>query len=203
MNEKNDLKGRKFGEWTVIKRGSKTSSGNQNWICKCLCGRKFEVRGYTLKSGASTKCKHCVVPYSKTKYTKDPIKIVWRGMKQRCYNENHQAFNHYGGRGIEICSEWLEEPSIFYNWAYVNGYGEGMSIERINNNEGYSPGNCKFIPMSGQSMHRRTNNYIEINNETKTLGEWCKEYNIKRSTASSRIQRGWSPEKAITTPVGK
>lgn len=203
MKNSNDLKGKKFGEWTVIERSSKTSSGNQNWLCVCSCDREFEVRGYTLKNGSSTKCKHCVVPHSKTKYTNDPIKIVWRGMKQRCYNQNHQAFKHYGGRGIKICKEWLEKPYMFYEWAYDNGYCKGMSIERINNDDGYSPSNCKFIAMSKQSEHRRTNNYIEINGETKTLGEWCKKYNIKRSTASSRIQRGWLPEKAITTPVRK
>ena len=203
MGRKIDLTGRKFGEWTVIKEtANKSSSGNFKWLCRCSCGREFEVDGNALRGGYSTRCVHCVGKLRKTKYTGDPIKTVFMGMKQRCYNKNHRAYHHYGGRGISICNKWIDNPESFYAWAYKNGYGKGMSIDRIDNNKSYTPENCRFVPSSKQSRNRRTNHYITIDGVTDTLTGWCRRRGLKFTTVSSRIRRGMNEKDALKNNGG-
>lgn len=191
MGEKIDLTGKKFGEWVVIKETkNKTSSGNFKWLCRCSCGREFEVDGNSLRGGYSTRCVHCVGKLRKTKYTGDPIKTVFMGMKQRCQYERHIKYKDYGGRGIKVCDEWLENPEKFYEWAYLNGYKKGLTIDRIDNNQGYSPENCRFIPHAEQMKNRRNVYRITINGETDTLTGWCKRKGLIYSTVRARIAKG-------------
>ena len=124
-------------------------------------------------------------------------------MKARCYDGNHKSYDNYGGRGIKIYTEWLNNPTSFYNWAYENGYDAGMTIERIDSDEGYNPSNCKFIPLKEQSSNRRSNNYIDIGGQVKTLSEWCRIYKINRNTVKSRIRRGMTPEEALKSKIIK
>lgn len=196
-----DLAGEKFGEWTVLERAGKASSGNYKWLCECSCGNKVEVDGNSLRGGRSTGCRRCAVPHNRTEYSGDPIQTIWAGMKQRCYDPNQARYERYGGRGIYICDKWLKEPKKFYEWAYDNGYYKGMSIDRINNDKGYSPENCRIIPLKDQGRNRRSNRHIEINGEIKIMNEWCKIFEINRSTVRGRLKRGWNTEDAFKTPV--
>lgn len=201
MSKTMDLTGEQYGQWTVIERAKKATSGNYKWLCTCSCGNKVEVDGNSLRSGRSTKCRKCVTPHNKTEYSGDPIQTIWSGMKQRCYDPKQSRYNSYGGRGIGIHEEWLNDPTKFYRWAYDNGYKKGLSIDRVDNEKGYSPSNCRFIPLEKQSKNRRTNNHIKLNGETKTLSEWCRHYKINRSTVRGRLKKGWSVEKALMTKV--
>ncbi len=203
MGKSIDLTGQKFGEWTVLKRSEKATSGNYKWLCRCSCGTEKDVDGNSLRSGKSTKCRQCAVPHNRTKYTGDSIQTTFSGMKARCYDGNHKSYDNYGGRGIKIYTEWLNDPTSFYNWAYENGYDAGMTIERIDSDEGYNPSNCKFIPLKEQSSNRRSNNYIDIGGQVKTLSEWCRIYKINRNTVKSRIRRGMTPEEALKTKILK
>jgi hypothetical protein len=193
-----DLTGRVFGEWTVVERSDKVlKDKNVRWLCRCSCGNMVCVNGNSLRSGRSTKCVHCVEPYSKTKYTKDPIKIIFVGMKQRCYYEKHTKYSHYGGRGIKIHQAWLDNPEEFYNWAYDNGYQKGMSIERVDGDKNYEPANCKFINRDEQQKNKRNTIKITIGGQTKILSEWCKVYKVNRNTIKSRVDRGMSYQEAL------
>ena len=85
------------------------------------------------------------------------LMVIYYGMKQRCYYKKQPYYLYYGGRGIKICDEWLGDngAATFYKWAMANGYNENSSIDRIDNDKGYSPDNCRFIPMLAQQANRR------------------------------------------------
>lgn len=123
-------------------------------------------------------------------------------MKQRCYNKNNHKYPQYGGRGIKICDEWLNDVTKFYEWSIKNGYKEDLSIDRIDNDKGYSPENCRWESKLTQSRNRRSSRIVEIKGKTKTFSEWCQLYGINRSTAVDRLRNGWDEIEAITTPVG-
>src|SRR5690606_10465631 len=80
---------------------------------------------------------------------------VWRSMKQRCTQKSHYAYKDYGGRGIKICDEWIDDFKAFYDWSMSNGYEEGLTIDRINNDDGYSPENCRWTTMRVQNTNKR------------------------------------------------
>lgn len=96
----------------------------------------------------------------------------WEDMKSRCNNPNNKRYKDYGGRGIKICNEWLSDFMNFYNWAINNGYKEGLSIERINNDGNYEPSNCKWITRAEQMRNTRNCHYIEYKGETHCISEW-------------------------------
>lgn len=199
MGKFKDLSGQQFGSWSVICLHSKQTNRTTKWHCKCLlCGTEHDVSAYSLISGKSTKCRACATKESHIKeFSNDSIKTVFMGMKQRCYNPNTRSYKDYGAKGITICDEWLNEPILFYRWAYDNGYSKGMSIERKDISEGYTPSNCTFIPKGEQAKNRSISHMITMDGETKCLADWCRQYHINASTVMARIKRGLSWENAI------
>lgn len=121
---------------------------------------------------------------------------TWMNMRTRCYKEQNKRYKDYGGRGITICEKWKENFIEFYKWAVKNGYKKGLSLDRINNNGNYEPANCKWSTKYEQANNTRRNKKITINNETRTLTQWMKITGLRIDT---RLERGWSLEKAITT----
>ena len=110
-------------------------------------------------------------------------------MKDRCYNIKKIAYKNYGGRGIKICDEWLQDFMNFYNWAMANGYKDTLTIERIDNDGNYEPPNCKWIPKSEQSNNRRNTHKLEYNGETHTITEWATIFGLNRDTLYNRFKR--------------
>lgn len=120
-------------------------------------------------------------------------------MKDRCINENNKFYYRYGGRGLFVCNEWTNDFVTFYNWSVSNGWIQGLSIERRDNDRGYSPDNCYWATPKQQS--RNTSRNVIFNNElavdaTKRLGG-------NSALIARRLHDGWTLEKAFTTPVGK
>lgn len=99
-------------------------------------------------------------------------------MKDRCYNKKCKDYQMWGGRGITICDEWLRDVKSFYDWAMTHGYKDNLTIDRIDNNKGYSPDNCRWVDRKTQARNTRRNRVITINGETKCLVEWCEVFNI-------------------------
>ena len=124
---------------------------------------------------------------------------IWSLMKDRCNNNNNRAYKYYGGKGISICNEWYDYKQ-FREWAYMNGYGDKLTIDRIDCNGNYCPENCRWVPMASQSGNRSSCHYITIDGETHTLSDWSRKYNISRKTIRERINNGWSEYDAVTTP---
>ena len=187
----NDLTSKTFGNWKVLCKDKTDKNGYAYWLCKCtLCGKEKSVRGATLANGRSTKCRACVPRTALSSgWHGDPIVHIFSGMWQRCYNRNSIRFDLYGGRGITICKEWLKDRATFYKWAYEHGYRKGLSIDRIDNDRGYSPDNCRFVTLAQQSTNRRSVKLITIEGRTMCFSEWCRYVGISRDKARWYIQK--------------
>lgn len=123
---------------------------------------------------------------------------IWRGMKQRCYNPKTNRYKNYGGRGICVCDEWKNDFQSFYNWAISSGYSDDLTIDRINTDGNYEPGNCRWATVKQQANNRTSNNIVEFNGESHTLTQWSEITGIKMATIWARLQKGWSVSDALT-----
>lgn len=126
--------------------------------------------------------------------------VIWRGMKSRCLNPNVEAYAIYGGRGITVCERWVEK---FQNFLADMGHApDGMSLDRINNNGNYEPGNCRWATRTEQNRNSSHNHLVTAFGETKCVSEWRNDPRFKASRGSFqwRLKRGWDPELAMTTP---
>ena len=130
-------------------------------------------------------------------------------MKQRCYNPNNPSYPNYGGRGIIICDEWLDNIELFVEWAYKNGWSESktrdeQTIDRIDVNGNYCPENCRLIPMNEQYFNRTDTHYIIIDGATRTIKEWSEISGVSMTVINTRIEKfGWDEKKAVFTPARK
>ncbi len=154
---------------------------NRNEILSvCECGNEYS------QPKSKFAKKHCVSCgcYKKDKskengkhnsthgMTKTPIHRIWGSMKQRCYNPKDSHYEFYGEKGIEVFEEWKNDFLTFYRWAINNGYVNGLSIERKNNNEGYNPKNCIWIPFEFQYHSNGRNYRIYINDKFYNLRQY-------------------------------
>ncbi len=201
----NDLSGKKFGRLTVLSRAP--NSGRRTmWYCLCDCGSRLSVRAENLVSGNTKSC-GCIEKERPNAtihgMCRTRLAAIYNSMKQRCYNERSSEYYLYGGRGIYICDEWLNDRTSFFKWAAENGYEENAkqsecSIDRIDVNAGYSPDNCRWVNSLVQANNTRRNKYYELYGEKKTLAEWSRIYGIKYGTLYSKVNRsGLSLEEAL------
>ena len=126
---------------------------------------------------------------------------IYNNMKTRCLNPNTRSWNRYGGRGIEICSEWIHSFVSFREWAFKNGYTDDLTLDRINNDGNYEPNNCRWITVKQQSLNRSSNHLIEINGMFKPLDEWSRIYGKNPKTIRDRLARGWNIFDALNQPI--
>ena len=122
-------------------------------------------------------------------------------MITRCYNSNSPSFKNYGARGISICDEWKDDFKAFYDWSMSHGYEERLTIDRIDNDKGYSPDNCRWVTMKEQAENTRRNHDVVLNGVSKPLSVWCDIYNINYRTVMDRLKRGWTHQDALSKPV--
>lgn len=133
---------------------------------------------------------------------KTPEHRAWVGMKQRCTNPKKRDFKHYGGRGITVCSEWLASFMAFY--AHIGPRpSDKHSLDRIDVNRGYEPGNVRWVTHQQQVENTRVVRLVTINGETRTVSAWERLMGLSRGQVRMREKSGWSIEDAILTPVIK
>lgn len=205
MSIRVNLVGQKFGKLTVLGEDVERNKGRVYWICKCDCGNIARVTTANLRSGSVKSCGCLVKETAKKVNSKHNMRgtrlySIWVDMRRRCRNKNYHAYKNYGGRGIFVCKEWDEDFMPFYNWSINNGYADNLSIDRINNNDGYYPENCRWVTALEQGNNTRICRYITIDNITKSLADWCRVYNTNAAMVRERIKRGWDEETAIKTP---
>lgn len=140
---------------------------------------------------------------------------IYTNMKYRCNNPESKDWKNYGGRGITICDEWLNQERVlgvwgritkgflaFKTWALENGYTDELTIDRIDSNKGYCPENCRWVSWKVQGNNTRHNRFITYKGRTQTIKQWCEELNLNYNTVISRINRyGYSIEKAFEEKV--
>lgn len=165
--------------------------------CYCSCGTVawVELRDIGKRS---FNCRACSYRLIKTTHgmTKTPLYKVYRCMLQRCYNPKDKSYKNYGGRGIYVCKEWKTSASAFLCWAKET-YKSGLMLERINNDKGYSPKNCRWATRKEQNRNKRSNVFITFNGETKILRDWAYAQGLSPFTVSQRVYIGWTYEEAL------
>lgn len=124
-------------------------------------------------------------------------------MKERCYNEKNNSYKDYGGRGIKICEDWLNDFAKFYDWSNENGYKEGLSIDRIDVNGNYTPENCRWADWEEQENNRRDNIHINVNGKDFTISQLARLIKSSPSSVAWRLKHGWSADDIINKPFEK
>lgn len=189
-----DLVGQKFGLLTVESRAG--SQGNKaTWNCVCDCGGSNVVTTGNLRSGIISSCGCLAKPHG---MSRTRIYRTWKAMLGRCNSESHKAYPLYGGRGIKVCSRWHDFRAFY---ADMGDLPAGKSLDRIDNDGDYSPENCRWATHEEQGNNRRTNHLLTFNGKTQTCTEWAHELGMNPYTLNGRLSKGWSAERALTTPV--
>ena len=196
--------GDKFSELTLVEFLPKSKTNRTSWLCMCSCGNPHTTDSTRLTKGLSKTCRPCSdikSGESRRCDHRDKLKSkeyrAWSGMKNRCNNPKYELFHRYGGRGIEVCYSW----KISFE-SFINDMGEAPSkshsLDRIDNDKGYSKQNCRWTTSVTQGNNRSDNVMLTYNNKTQTIAQWCKELSLSYEMVRARLKRGHSVEVALS-----
>lgn len=169
----------KYNSFTLIKEVAPRIRPNgvkrRMALFVCDCGSEGIRDLYAISRGHNKMCNECAnkLRGAKLKHglIKHPLYGKWQDMKNRCYNRNVDRYYCYGGRGISVCDEWINNFKSFYDWCMLNGWKKGLSIERENVNGNYEPSNCSLIPISDQQYNKRNTFYVDYNGAKYSLSK--------------------------------
>lgn len=196
-----DLTGQKFNRLTFL--NPVPEMRNRNWELLCECGNTTRAQAGNVTSGHTRSC-GCLQIEVRTTHgrSKSPEYEAWANMTGRCRNPKHTGWKYYGARGILVCEEWLGRGGFDVFIAHIGERPhKGLSIDRIDNERGYEPGNVQWATIDQQARNKRSNHWIEINGERKLLRDWAEIYDIDETTIIHRIERGMSEQDAVTVPA--
>lgn len=195
----NDLTGKVFGAWLVLK-SIKQHNKLIGWLCRCQkCGIEKIVTGSNLSSGKTTQCRKCGTPRTHGA-SNTRLYGIYRHIMSRCYCVTNDSYSNYGARGITVCDAWKQNFMAFAEWAKTHGYEENLTIDRIDVNSGYSPDNCRWVTIQQQQKeHKRKLRVLTFNGQEKSVAEWARVTGLKAFTIRRRLNKGWPVEKALIT----
>jgi hypothetical protein len=202
-----DLSSRIFGRLTVLVRHSSTRHGLK-WQCRCTCGLNVVVYSSALLSGRTQSCgclhdecsnKAKTHGHGRTGAKRSPEHRIWDAMIQRCTNPNNKHYKNYGNRGIKVCPRWRDFAQFYRDCGPRPS--PKHTIERVDNDKGYAPANCKWATRKEQQNNRRNNRLLCFKGATKTLTQWAETLGMSPGAVAARIRLGWSTERALTVPV--
>jgi hypothetical protein len=205
-----DLTGRVFGLWAVVAIG-KPPRGFvhlQYWLCRCACGKELVRRGsqmlYAERQGKVQSCQSCGTKQQVTHgLSKTPEYKVWKAMIDRCENPNHAAYARYGGRGITVCNRWKSSFELFMGEMGTRPSPQ-HSIDRADNDKGYSPENCRWATNIVQNRNKTGTRLLNHKGKSQTVTAWAEELGISHAVIYQRLNTmGWSTEKALSKPLRK
>lgn len=198
-----DIVGKKFGSLTVTgeyKQVGECPNRKTYWLCRCDCGNEFWINRYSIVHRRQNYCEKC----KPAGVRNNPLYHIYHGIKQRCYNPKNPRYEHYGGKGVVMCDEWLNGGfSAFEEWALSNGYkaGANLSVDRINSCGNYCPENCEWVTVSentrrgdiGRAKAHTKLQYVYVikpNGERENItniSQFSRDNNLLRSNVSAAI----------------
>lgn len=194
-----------FGNLTIIKSARPipmpSGPGDRRYLCKCSCGRTKSISLYRLIYGKSRSC-GCKIGVTHG-MSKSRLYNIHHGMINRCYGKYPVSKNIYYNRKISVCKQWKKSFISFKNWSMNNGYKDNLTLDRIDNNKGYYPSNCRYSSFIEQSNNRRNTKIVKYHNEKIPLSILLRKLNIFKNYARIlwRINNGWNVDDAINVPV--
>lgn len=196
-----------FARLTVVGFAGRDRHNHPRWVCKCECGGDLIASAYSIRRGLTKSCgclkRERTAAMGRANRThgmrRSPEWDVWSSMRNRCLNPRAQAYALYGGRGIKVCDRWKESFEAFLADMGPRPSPD-HSLDRIDNDGDYEPGNCRWACRLTQGNNRRTSRYLTHGGRTQTLMEWSRETGLGYSTIRERLRRGWDVSAALTTP---
>ena len=199
-SQRHDHSGAKFGHLTVEGYSHSERGRGPLWRCICDCGNICFVASKELRTGDT---KSCGARIHRVKHglCNSPEYKAWGAIKERCRDPKCKSYYRYGGRGIKVCERWFNSFEAFY--ADVGPRPSPQhSIDRINTFGDYEPSNCGWATLVEQQNNMRSNVFLEFRGHRMTLMQWAREIGITGKTLSTRLDRGWTVERALTQPLG-
>jgi hypothetical protein len=199
-----NLIGKIFGRLTVVKLASIGPLGGFVWECLCECGNVITIKPKYLVSGNTRSCGCLKIDLAADRHrthglSELPEHRIWEAMKGRCFRRSDPGYKNYGARGITVCKRWLDFGK------FIEDVGRRPSpkhsIERLDNDGNYEPGNVIWATRKEQSRNTRRNVFIVHNGVRATLSAWAEMKHFKRGLISDRLKAGWSVEQALDTPA--
>lgn len=203
-----------FNHLTIVRESEpKTVNGKKprrQFVCECICGKMVKTRLDGLRSNKKSSCgcrdtikiKKTGNSVEKHGFSRDPLYKIWKGIRKRCYSVIDVNYYRYGGRGIKMSNEWYVNPVSFIEWCLNNGYDKGLELDRINNDEGYSPSNCRWTTSEVNNNNKRNNIKYLYAGEMLTLPQISKRCSLGFPTLYRRINvNNLTLEEALSIPI--
>lgn len=202
-----DMAGKKFGSLTALRATGTASSGDKKWQFQCDCGSLVVATGYAARSGRRIACAACTRKLKPSKRIKhgmtESVEFkTWTGILTRCLNPNSASYNDYGGRGIKVCDRWRSSFKSFLEDVGPRP-SEQHSIDRINNDKGYAPDNCRWATHNEQARNKRNTVLVDVDGEMKPLSQISEELGVSISAMRYRVSKGLKGRGVINSPVAK